>query len=464
MKRRDGQDGLLTYCFLASLGTITWEKLRWMPLGADVRLSELFALAFVGLFVEERLRQRDTRMARRAAYAAIFGAAFLLVYLCGFFNLETRQAFDQFAKGLGKFVLHFGFLVAGLAYVARRSERFYWRSLRWFFGGMAVNAAYGVVQLAAARAGFNLDASLLSPITHATREINVYGAIEGTKVYRPNALSVDPNHLAVMLVMPILVLVPVYVRLEKGHPQQRRLGALLAFLVLVEFATLSRSGFLGLVAGGLVLALPYHRRIASKTFLVPAGAVVLVVGVFALSQLTFFEAVIRSRIQSGRAGVHFAVYEFIPPVLHSHPLFGLGLNNFSVYYEFITGKSNWGPHSIYVAVFVESGLVGSVLFAAFIVYVFWCLGSARELGRRLRAAGDPVAVRVLPLAWGLTAGLVGTLAANAFYLTMTFFYFYAFLVFALAVPAVFGWRLARPPEAGPAVPPLPARTTDALPG
>ena len=32
-----------------------------------------------------------------------------------------------------------------------------------------------------------------------------------------------------------------------------------------------------------------------------------------------------------------------------------------------------------------------------------------------------------PLAWGCTAALAGTLAANAFYLTMQFYYFYAFI-------------------------------------
>ena len=46
-----------------------------------------------------------------------------------------------------------------------------------------------------------------------------------------------------------------------------------------------------------------------------------------------------------------------------------------------------------------------------------------------------------PLAWGWTAALVGTMAANLFYLTMRFYYFYAFLLFALALPLVFGPRL-----------------------
>jgi hypothetical protein len=48
---------------------------------------------------------------------------------------------------------------------------------------------------------------------------------------------------------------------------------------------------------------------------------------------------------------------------------------------------------------------------------------------------------VRPIAWGLTAALVGTMAANVFYLTMTAFFFYGFIMLVLALPAVFGRRL-----------------------
>ena len=48
-----------------------------------------------------------------------------------------------------------------------------------------------------------------------------------------------------------------------------------------------------------------------------------------------------------------------------------------------------------------------------------------------------------PLAWGLTAALVATLAANAFYLTMSFYYFFVFALLVVAAPAVFAPRLRR---------------------
>ena len=93
-----------------------------------------------------------------------------------------------------------------------------------------------------------------------------------------------------------------------------------------------------------------------------------------------------------------------------------------------------------MALIVETGLVGTVIFAGFLLYLFhrWrhCARSAgcsprpATFSRHGSAAG-----------LGLTAALVGTMAANAFYLTMQFYYFSALALFILAAPIVFGRRL-----------------------
>ena len=152
---------------------------------------------------------------------------------------------------------------------------------------------------------------------------------------------------------------------------------------------------------------------------------------------------LKSRVDTSGKGTstHFVVYEFIPQVLSQHPFFGLGLNNFSVYYEFVTGRNNFGPHSFYVALFVETGVVGALLFLVFLGYLFQRLAVGRAVGRSLTAAGDAVSSRVRPLAWGLTAALVGTMASNFFYLTMSFYYFFVFAMLVVVAPAVFGRRL-----------------------
>jgi O-Antigen ligase len=430
-------DGL----FLATILTVTYHKLQW-ELAGSLTLSDVLTSVFLAVFLADRFERADGRITRTSAFALGFMVAFALVYLVGFYNLDTGQALAQWAKGMVKFVLHFGFLVAGVAHLARRSRTFYWYAFAAFMGGIALNAVYGVVQLALAElAGTNLDEILVQPITSRETGINVFGAVGGTQeVFRPNALTGDPNHLGIELVIPLLVLTPLYLRLERGHRLRTPLAVLIAFLLVVELATLSRSGLLGLGVGALVLALPYRRHLRRPAFLVPLGAVLAVVGAVVLARLDFFLTVLRARTNtsSAAASPHFDVYGFIPDVLSTNPALGLGLNNFAVYYEFVTGREDFGPHSFYVATLVETGLVGTAVFAVFVVWLFRRLGVARRLGRALAAAGDPLAARLRPLALGMSAALLATLVANLFYLTMTFYYFYVFAALAVALPVVFG--------------------------
>jgi O-antigen ligase len=432
---------LVSFFFLAAVFCATFAKVQWNVAGS-IFLADLTALGFLFAYAFDRLGRRHGPVPRTAAVLLAFLAAFLLVYLVGFFNLETGQALDQYGKGIVKWLIHFAFLVVGVIYLAGHSRRYYWRTLAWFLGGIAVNAGYGVLQLLAAQAGHNLDALVLEPLTRGASQINIYGAVNGSSVYRPNALTGDPNHLGIELILPILILAPIYLRLERSHRLRLPLAVLLGFLLIAEAATLSRSGILGLAVGGLVLLIPYRHLLFSRAAVLPLAVLAIPVAYEVYRRRHFFDVVIRSRLQTGgkSTSAHFGVYDFIPQVLHQHPFFGLGFNNFSVYYEFVTGKTNWGPHSFYVALLVEGGLVGTALFAVFLWYLFKRLGVARKLGRKLAVAGDPVAARLRPLAWGMTAALVGTMAANVFYLTMSFLYFYVFAMLVLATPVVFSRR------------------------
>ena len=426
---------LTSFFFLATLFCCTFEKLHWHFSGS-LALADVLAICFVVCYA---ILSRP-RVPMTSAVLIGFFAVFVLVYLVGYFNITDPAGLSQFEKGMAKFLIHFSFLALGVAWMNRLGQPYYWRSLAWFFGGITVNAAYGFVQLVFAQAGVNLDSLLISPITGGASQINIYGAVNHASVYRPNALTGDPNHLGIMLILPLLVLIPLYLRLDGGHVLRKKLAALIGFLVIMEIATLSRSGLLGLGVGVLILLSPYSHHLRSKRFLYPLGGALGVLGIVILTRLHFFIVVIKSRLQTSHASTsaHFQVYTFIPKILHSNPLFGLGLNNFSLYYEAATGKSNWGPHSFYVSLIVETGLVGTTIFGIFLIWVFVRLAVARTYGRALARAGDPLAARVSPLAWGWTAALAGTMAANFFYLTMTFYYFYVFLALILAVPMVFG--------------------------
>ncbi len=282
-------DGLL----FATLFVVTFEKVHWNVAG-NVAIADVLTILFLAAFA---LESRGP-WPRTAAIIIGFVVAFELVYLLGFFNIETKQAYDQWVKGMVKYAIHWVFLVCAVTYLVRRGQGFYWRALGWFTAGLLANAVYGALQLLAARAGHNLDHAVLSPITGGASSINIYGAVNGASVYRPNALTGDPNHLGIMLDVPLLALTPVYLRLPRGHRLRWPLGLTLAFLLLVLIATLSRSGALGLIVGLLILAIPYRRFLWSRALLVPLAAVALVVGYEIHRRPHFFSVVIASRLQT----------------------------------------------------------------------------------------------------------------------------------------------------------------------
>ena len=434
--------------FFATVFTVTFAKLQWEVAGT-MSFSDVITFVFLIAFAVHRIERFDGSFPRAAMVTLAFFVAFLLVYLIGWFNLETAESLAQWAKGMIKFLLHFLFLIAGVALIARRGMRFYWLTLAAFVGGLAANGAYGLAQLAVAETtGANLDESWLQPLTGGASQINIFGAIEGSFVYRVNALTGDPNHLGIEVAAGILLLLPIYLRLERGHrlrvphraasrlPRDRRPRDALAQRAARPRLRLPRAG--GPVSQGARSS----RSSSSRSGSCSPG-----LAVFVAQRADFFSEVLSSRLSTeGRgADTHFIVYSFIPDVLAQNPLFGLGLNTFSVYYEFQTGKTNFGPHSFYVASFVEYGLVGTLLFAAFLIYLFRRAGLTRRIGRMLAAEGDPLAARIRPLGWGLTAALVSTMVSNVFYLTMSFYYFYV-----LALLDDRGARRARPsPRSAP---------------
>ena len=68
--------------------------------------------------------------------------------------------------------------------------------------------------------GLNLDKLVVGTLTLGQGKatgINVYGQVGGTQnIYRINALTGDPNHLGVMLCVPLLLLLPVYLADTRG--------------------------------------------------------------------------------------------------------------------------------------------------------------------------------------------------------------------------------------------------------
>jgi len=445
----------LDLLLLTTVLVTTWHKIHWSAGGADVSLEDALALGFLLVFAIDRLERADWRLPPGAAALLLPLIGLEAVYLLGFFNLESSQALVQWTKGMVKFGLHFAFVVAGVAHVLRRGRHLYLRTVGALVAGIALNAAYGVLQLVAqVGAGVNLDAVLIGPITFGqggTGGINVYGQVAQTVagsynassagVFRVNAMALDPNHLGIMLAVPILIALPFGLRDGLRGRVGTAAWALVAGLGLVLLLTLSRSGMLGLACGLLVLAVPYRRAIFSLRLLGIAGAAFAALGLLIASS-DYARQVFASRfsVSDRSAQIHYDLFSLVPPALEGHPGFGLGLNTFSVYYEFLTGKTNWGPHSFYVALLAETGLIGTLVFALFLAWLLVRLVVFRRAAFALEACADPDGRDVRCLAWGLTAALVATMAANVFYLTMQFYYFYALVLVIVAGAALYAPR------------------------
>ena len=333
----------------------------------------------------DRLLRRDGRMPGTSAVLLGFGLCFLTVYLAGYANIDTKEGVEQWTKGIAKWGVFFSFAVLASAHLIRRGPALWWAALGAFVAGFLGNAAYGTVQLALlSGSGVNLDTTILNPIFGGAKtqglallgrvtNVDQFGGTTSTAVYRLTGFSEDPNHFGVLVNMPIMILLALVVGVRRGWIAQNRtwLAAAATFLFLAQLLSQSRSGLLGCSVGLLVLALAFRRQLWRRELVIPVIVLALAAGVVVVAKRDQLQQVLDSRLQTGdrSSRIHTDLYDLIPPVLEAHPALGLGLNNFAVYYEFQTGKTDFGPHSFYIAVLTETGLIGGALYLAFIAWI-----------------------------------------------------------------------------------------------
>ena len=87
--------------FLAAIFSVTFEKVHWNIAGT-VSLADVLAIGFLAMWALERLAVRDRRLPATSAIVTCFGLAFLLVYLLGYFAIDSADGSGQFGKGIFK--------------------------------------------------------------------------------------------------------------------------------------------------------------------------------------------------------------------------------------------------------------------------------------------------------------------------------------------------------------------------
>ena len=411
--------------FLATVFSVTFTKLRWESAGGLVLPDALTALLVVAL-VLERLLHRERCIPRIAFRTVLMGGLLVAVYSTGFLAAtDIAGGPQQVVKGLTRLALHFALLAGGVTYLAWRPRNYLMRAAACLTAGVSASALYALAQFVLHESGRNLDAFVVSPLTGQPARTLIFGLNKSPDVPRLTGMTSDPDHLAIMLIVPILLVLPLYLQLRSGDRRVVPRALLLSTLLLVVAGTFSRSGLLGMVTGAVVVAVPYRQRLWSLRFLGPPAAVIVVLLALAATNPVRSVRVLTSRVRVDRVSMsHVHQYEFLTPSLRTSAAFGIGLENFGRRYAPITGRENFGPHSFYLQSLAETGIVGTFAFSLFLTYIVVMLRAGA------RAARDPTEKALVV---GLAAVLVGTMAANAFYLTMTFYYFYAVLILVFAV-------------------------------
>ncbi|MGA0122506.1 MAG: O-antigen ligase family protein [Gaiellales bacterium] len=455
---------LLDALLLLAAVAATWQKMSWEAAGR-VTLVDLLMAAFVGLFALDRLVRRDARLHPAAMVALGFALLLAAVHLAGYLGLDTNVAMAQWSKGFVKWALFALFLVCGVAHVARRGRELWWRLVGAFVAGVTLSAAYGLVQTTVRTAtGVELDRVLLAPLFPGARVLgaNLYGVVSSfdqygvtgrAEVYRLTGFSEDPNHLGVLAAAPLLLVVALIAGARTGWAREHRtlLTAVGTVLFAAIILTQSRSGLLGLGVGVLLLLWWHRGRLFNRHIVIALAILAVLGGAFAAPRTQQLGQLLASRTatDSRSSQAHIEFFQLIVPVMETSPLFGIGINNFALYYQFQTGRADFGPHSFIVATLTEMGLAGAIVWLALLL---WVAGRLRALLRVARAraglAGDDGLV--FAAATGLAAGFAATLAGNVFYLTMIFSVFYLLLLLIIAAPAALAG------EAAPAESPDPA--------
>ncbi len=217
--------------------------------------------------------------------------------------------------------------------------------------------------------------------------MNIVGETNG---YRLSGPVGDPNFFA--QVMVVLALLGMERLMNERNFFWKIVGGLAAAASgLAVVFTFSRGAIVALALSMLLFFWIYKLKPAHLVALIILGAVML----FFIPP-TYYQRVLsiadvlpsngeinlrKDRAIQGRASESLTAWA----MLNQHPLFGVGLNNFTYLYQDYTkslglapSANNRSPHNLYLEVAAESGVVGLIIFLAMIVLAIRAILYARR--------------------------------------------------------------------------------------
>ncbi len=285
---------------------------------------------------------------------------------------------------------------------------------------------YGLVQYLGSFVGFDIDRVIFGALYSLTTPGQALAQrIWGQRIY---SFFGDPNNFAGFLntVFPFFLCSTIY--FAKIKQNKKFFWFLLASLTIffVFIMTLSRSGWLGLFTGLMVVAW-YKRAQIFRASNIKYLLVALIVFFIFFSQIyQYLYFVISARLEEiGSRQIHLYLVQSAFSLFLSHPVTGVGIGNFGEAYGkyFKPGYEYYNAHSAFLTILSETGIIGFIIYISFYIFVL------RQILLFFRnATGYNQEV----IGLGLLSSFWGLMAANIFYQNFSFQFFFVFLGLAFA--------------------------------
>ena len=379
------------------------------------------ALALAALSCLADLRIPSLPAARRAALPLVgllwFALAVLLVHAWapprGLEWSEFESRFGPLGDGIAK-ILYISLALFGFLLVAWHSSRDEDAAIRAWLLGACIASAYAWYLVGSGLTG--VEPFLLPGITEPQRV--TFGDLT---LMRAGPFA-EGNYFGLYLVLSTAVAL---------YARRRGLALVLSATTLTTFSTVNVLGLV--VLWTLVLIKPAHRTAAiSRRVLYGAGALLLIAAVgAALISTGYLQNVVLGKLTGEDVGSRLERLNQALTGLQmfrAHPIAGVGLSQYGYYYDryqFVSVNLPIDPvlakhiaNNVYVELLAELGVVGLLLFVAFLIQI-WRLTKA---------------ARLRPLRYGLVSML---LALNAFP-TISVMFLWAFFGFVVGVSSRYG--------------------------
>lgn len=402
---------------LASIGFIPSIGLVLVPIGGylAIRYSAFFIVLFI-LFSFFRLHEAfpqlmPFKIPKLLALAALLGIVWHLFI--------SQKLKPRWHNALVVFVIFFTWLTLSAFLATNRALAIeYWSGTltKIFIMVFVISWWINSIQtLTWTRLGIMCSGFAVSLVALYNKSMGI-GLVEGSRVTISRELGSqigDPNDLSLVLLFPVSFLCA-EVFCKERHMAVRIIAlAVLISVMSAIIATQSRGGLLGIVA---VVGYFFHQRIKRPIMTAAIGGLGLMVLVAAAgisdrqsggqSESGVDESAM-GRIYAWQASINMAV---------SHPLLGVGIDNFYSNYFYYSphwdGK-NHAVHSTWFQVLGETGFVGLSLFILLLTHIYKIL--RRISDHHAQCSTPEISLTAHSLRGGLLAfAISGTFLTQAF--------------------------------------------------